>query len=168
MGRGKNLGRVSVLTPELQTLVCNNLMAGASIKDSCEAVGMTVWTYYLWMDIAECYETGVPHEREPKDPSIRAAWYEKHVNFAYEAKKARAAARLGSIARIRSDPSWQAAAWFLERSLPQEWGRHSFMHIEGLEPLLKLAKEKGIDASELFNSMIAALVEENESESVDR
>ena len=54
-----------------------------------------------------------------------ARWREKHADFADAIKAAEARAVIGRLARIRraEEDSWQAAAWWLERKYPSEFGR---------------------------------------------
>lgn len=46
------------------------------------------------------------------------------VDFSMAVEKARAMAEIRALEKIRQagDSSWQAAAWYLERANPQEWG----------------------------------------------
>lgn len=53
-------------------------------------------------------------------------WLEKKPDFVQRVKKARAMGQLGWLAKIEkaaSDGNWQAAAWKLERLLPDTYGR---------------------------------------------
>ena len=54
-----------------------------------------------------------------------ARWRVKYADFAESVKAAEARAVAGRLARIRraEEDSWQAAAWYLERRYPQEFGR---------------------------------------------
>lgn len=54
-----------------------------------------------------------------------AAWRKRYPDFADAIKAAEARAVIGRLARIRraEDDSWQAAAWWLERKFPSEFGR---------------------------------------------
>lgn len=161
---GKKPGNHSLLTPELQAQFVKYAEAGATIKDTCAMVGIAVPTYYDWMSIAEKWQAGEYHRLMPRKVADREAWCKPYSEFSEAVKSARARARIASVARIRKDDSWQANAWFLERSDPENWGRHTYAHIEGLDNLLKVAKEKGIPASDLFNAMIAELMSVNEDE----
>lgn len=114
---------------------------GASDKDACALAGITKTTYYNWQASAE---------KGNKDM----------IAFFDPLKRAKAESRLASVMRIKKagqDGNWQADAWLLERHDPESWARRTYAKIEGLDELLELAKSKGIQASELFNAMIAEL-----------
>jgi transposase len=74
-------------------------------------------------------ELGLPYRHAAAyggvDERTFARWREKYVDFADAVKAAEARAVAGRLARIRraEDESWQAAAWYLERRYPQEFGR---------------------------------------------
>lgn len=107
---GDCMGRKTKLTPELQAEISELLAAGAFIEDACDAVGIGTSTFYDWM------------RRGERDWKIDAEFSE----FSDTVKKARARAAVDSVGRIRKageDGTWQADAWYLERSYPERWGR---------------------------------------------
>lgn len=154
----KKLGKPTLLTPQLQAEFVRYMQNGATIKDACAASGIGYSTYELWQAIANAWQSGNHHPNMPRKVEEREAWAQPYVQFVEAVKNARAIARIAAVVRIRKDESWQAQAWFLERSDPTNWGRHTYAHIQGLDDLLRLAKEKGIDASDIFNAMIAELM----------
>ena len=57
------------------------------------------------------------------------------LEFVEAVKKAEAEAEVESVALIRrsaQDGQWQAAAWFLERRKPSDWGRKDRHEIGGI------------------------------------
>jgi transposase len=74
-------------------------------------------------------ELGLPYRHAAAYGGITddtfAAWRKKYPEFSEAVKAAEARAVAGRLARIRraEDESWQAAAWYLERRYPQEFGR---------------------------------------------
>lgn len=53
--------------------------------------------------------------------------------------------------------SWQALAWFLERSDPDAFARRSYGRIEGLDKLLELTSALGLSTSELLMDLVEEL-----------
>lgn len=113
------------------------LSSGATVKDACAYVGITTETFYQWCN--------------------------KYPDFSDTMQKARATAKVASVAVIRqaAKSNWQAAAWFLERSDPESWGRTT-KHILDVEPgLLKRLKQQadaaGVDLASVFEAMINEL-----------
>jgi hypothetical protein len=129
--------------PAIEQRLIEVLTSGASVKDTCAFVGITTESFYTWCS--------------------------NFPDFAAHMEKARATAKIGSVAVIRkaSQTNWQAAAWFLERSDPANWGRKDVLIQLGLDPaLLKELKAKadasGVDLASVFESLI------NEFANVDR
>lgn len=104
------MARPSKLTPELQDKLVEVFRIGqTSIEDACAYVGIGTTTYHRWMQ----------ENREFRDVI----------------QKARAEAVVGYLAVIRkaaNSGQWQAAAWWLERVLPAQYGRKS--QVEVLTP----------------------------------
>jgi len=105
------MGRPTKLTPELQADLVRALASGAYIEAACEYVGVDRGTYYRW--IAKASEDDAPEE---------------YRNFRDAVEKARAAVTLrmaGRVLAAADDGSWQAGAWWLERSHPDQYGRRT-------------------------------------------
>lgn len=86
----------------------------------------------------------------------------RYAAFAEEVEKARAQSEVRALTHIQQaalDGTWQAAAWFLERSHPQRWGRRRMEHV---------GPDGGpvqVDVSvEALNDRLEALLEEEDDE----
>lgn len=111
----EDMGRRSKCTLELTERICQYLRQGVWIEDACALVGIADRSFYNWMARGE------------------RAWKidGRFVQFSQAVKRARAEAAKVSIGRIRQagqGGTWQADAWFLERSYPQRWGRRYQQH----------------------------------------
>ena len=108
-------GRPSEFTADVEKAILDALAAGSSVRAACEAAGIGTTTFYRW-----CSEG----ERDGAPEHLRA--------FRDGATRARAQARVAYAAIIRraaNDGDWRAAAWFLERSEPEEWApKHKLEH----------------------------------------
>lgn len=129
-GRKRKIDADPTIITQLETV----LSSGATVKDACAYVGIHVDTFYDWCN--------------------------KDSEFSDSMKKARAQAKVASVAVIRkaAQSNWQAAAWFLERSDPENWGRTT-KHILDVEPgllkrLQEAAKENDVDLAAVFEAMI--------------
>lgn len=105
-------GRPHELTPETHEAIVKAVRGGNYITTSAEMSGISKATLFAWMQ--------------------RGARGEHPFAELFDAvKKARAeakAAALGTILRAAAGsatqpPQWQAAAWFLERTSPDEFGK---------------------------------------------
>lgn len=83
-----------------------NISKGATNKDSAQLADIAEDTFYEWM---------------------------KKKEFSEPIKKAKAKRRTLMINRIliASNKTWQAAAWYLERTEPEDFGRHREMEVKG-------------------------------------
>ena len=100
------MSRRTKLTPEVQQGIIRTLRLGNSRKDSALYAGISEQTFYSWMK----------RGREGESP---------FVEFLEEVEKAESAACIKNVAVIQkaAQVTWQAAAWWLERKRPDEWGR---------------------------------------------
>ena len=133
-------GRPTDLTPDTQNRIIEALRAGNYIDVACSYAGIGTTTYYRWMQRAS----------DPESPDI-------YRDFRDAVQRARAEAEIrnvGLIQRAASDGTWQAAAWFLERSHPRKWGRHDRHEVTGPDggPL-----EVAVDADTL-EARLAAII----------
>lgn len=99
------MGRPSKLTEELTMTLVDVFERGqTSIASACALVGIGERTYHTWM-----------RRDEPE-----------YVQFQQRIEKARAQAVQTYLEVIHSaaqNGTWQAAAWWLERVLPEQYGR---------------------------------------------
>lgn len=128
-------GRKPLDYEQYQTDLINVLTSGATVKDACGYVGISQTQFYDW-----CRE---------------------YTQFADAIEKARASAKVACVAQVRkaAQSNWQAAAWFLERSDPSNWGRKDMLIQLGIDPaLLRQLKQSadiaGVPLADLFESMI--------------
>ena len=128
-------GRLTILTPELHKQVVDIVRAGNYIRDAARYVGVTDRTLWGWLargrteigrlddEIeAEAHRTGHPIEtidEPPLDPIE-----EPFLRFFLAVQSAQAEARVRNVSFLqRADQPWQARAWWLERTAPDEYGR---------------------------------------------
>ena len=104
------MARPSKFTPEVRTRILQALQAGNYQDTACHYAGISPATFYRWMAESELPDA---------DPELLA--------FREEVNKSRADAEARNIALIQQAAqggTWQAAAWWLERSFPSKWGRY--------------------------------------------
>ena len=102
------IGRATKLTPEVQKIICDSVAAGVDRKHAALRAGTSARSVRQWLQDA----------RKPDAKPVLIA-------FAAAIKKAEADAVARNVALIQKaaqDGTWQAAAWWLERRHPQEYG----------------------------------------------
>jgi hypothetical protein len=128
--RVKTGGRVTLLTPERQEVILDALKTGCYVETACLYAGVATPTVYHWFDRGR-------RERERlalSEHGTPLATEVIYLDFLEAVEKARAEAELRAVAQIQKAASlgtWQASAWYLERSSPKRWGRKDYSEITG-------------------------------------
>lgn len=144
--KAKPLGRPSEFTAEVEKAILDALAAGASIRSACGAAGIGTTTFYRWLSQAEGADAP-EHFRAFRDASTRAR---SQARVAYAAV----------IRRAANEGDWRAAAWFLERSEPEEWAqRQKLEHSGPAGGPIRTEDTGAIDPSKLSRQQRAALRE---------
>ena len=123
------MARRTKLTPDTKEDIVNALRAGNSRRDSALYAGVSETTFYSWMSRGR--------EGEP----LYAEFLE-----AVEKAEAQSVVRNVAIIQRAAEETWQAAAWWLERKRPDDWGRRQRMDIgtnkEELEVIVKIGGKR--------------------------
>ena len=119
-------GRTPLLNATTQDRIVSAVRAGAYLDDAATLVGISRQTLLLWMrngrdaqDRLDIGETITDRDR-------------LYLDFLNAVESARAEAQLRNVAIIQkaaNEGTWQAAAWYLERTNPRKWGRHETVEI---------------------------------------
>jgi transposase len=102
-------GRPSKLTEEVQNRILRAVQAGNWLETASAYAGVDASTVRRWIAKGEADDAEEPYR-----------------SFCAAIKQARAEAEIRAVALIQKaaqDGTWQASAWYLERSHPDRWGR---------------------------------------------
>jgi transposase len=113
-------GRSSKLTPEVQKAIVEALRAGNYQESAAAYVGISHTTFHNWLNRGR-EEARRITDGEKANPKEAA-----YLEFLDAVEKARGEAEVRNVMHIQraaQEGTWQAAAWFLERSFPRRWGR---------------------------------------------
>lgn len=125
-------GRRTSLNPEVQERIVEALKSGCYVEEAVTYVGISVATVYNWMDRGRKERNRLQAFPDSEPDTTEVVFLE----FLEAVEKARAASQIRAIAQIQkaaSDGTWQAAAWYLERSAPKRWGRRAEVEVTGSE-----------------------------------
>ena len=116
------VGRPSKFTPEVRNRILSAIRNGNTYEASAHYGGVSYDTLREWIKRGQEETAG------------------EFSEFFEAIKSAEAKAEVESVALIRQaaqEGQWQAAAWFLERRKPSEWGRKDRHEIGGIngEPI---------------------------------
>ena len=112
------------LGPQQQAVLAA-LEAGCTRRAAAGAAGIHHATLYRWMDA---------------DATFRDT-----VEKAEDVAEARATS---IVAKAAYEGTWTAAAWWLERRRPEQYGRRLAVDVSIKDEIAKLAAEYGVDADE--------------------
>lgn len=109
----------SKLTPELQAALCECLRLGMSIEHSCDRVGINSVTFRRWKRAGAKYDDQI------------------YVEFVAAIKRAESDFVDDNMRDIRaaaaSGKAWTAAAWLLERRLPEYYAQKQIEEVSALK-----------------------------------
>lgn len=111
------VGRPTKLTPATQETIVNAIRVGNFAETAATYAGIDQSTFWRWMSKGE--GEGAP---------------EPYASFRKAVEKAKAEAEVRNVALIQqaaNDGTWQAAAWYLERTAFARWGRKTGVEVTG-------------------------------------
>lgn len=130
--------------PTVVEAITKALKAGCTKKDACSLANISEQTFYRWI-------------REGEKDSEGGVAYQ----FCESIKKAIAEARARNVTIIQKHAvnNWTAAAWWLERSDPESWGKRDKVEMTGADGgamEMKVISEKEItdeEITDIFNKL---------------
>lgn len=123
-------GRPTVLTDDVQDRIVSAVRAGSYLDDAASYAGIARQTLWRWLSAGRTAQDKIDNDEDITDHEHRL------VEFCNAVEKARADAvirNIGIIQQAAQDGSWQASAWYLERTNPRKWGRHETVEITGAD-----------------------------------
>lgn len=97
--------------------LCDALRGGADLQTAANFAGLSVQTVYRWLELGQRENERVERGEQPTELECLELWLEM--------RKARADAVMRNVAQIQkaaNQGEWKAAAWWLERQLPDTFG----------------------------------------------
>lgn len=113
------MGRKTKLNEDTQARIVEAIRAGNYLDTAARYAGIDPVTFFRWM------ERGAREDAEPLYAEFREA-----------VEEAKASAEVRAVLRIQqaaNDGTWQAAAWWLERTRPKKFGRFDRQEVTGSE-----------------------------------
>lgn len=123
-------GRPTKWSIELQEAIVDALRKGNYLDAAASMNGVAKQTVYRWMERGRNASTMLEEGAEVEDGELR------YLDFCDAVEKARAIAEnrnVQLVQRAAMEGTWQAAAWFLERTNRKHWGRHESVEIAGTD-----------------------------------
>jgi len=119
-------GRKTLLTPEMSKIIVDGFLMGNYATVVADYAGITSTTLWSWLGKGKDYAES---ENELTDEE------QMFADLFIAVKKAKAISEMKSVEVIRSasQTQWQAAAWYLERTANDRWGRVTRTEITGAD-----------------------------------
>lgn len=118
---------MTVDDPKFKRLI-EALTAGNYMNIACEYAGIGESTVYKWLAEARDEFAAVSQGRLPDKEKARLLEMADAINNARAEAETRNVFMIQKAAR---EGTWQAAAWWLERTAPKRWGRYVRTQITG-------------------------------------
>jgi transposase len=121
------MGRNTKLTKQVQAKIVRLLKQGNTFEVAALSAGISRSTFYNWLQLGEIIDgEDRPEElyidfREAIEMAVAQAEADR-VKTIMDAAK--------GTGRYKDAADWKAAAWFLERRNPEEWGRRDRLKAE--------------------------------------
>lgn len=147
--------RAALLNDMVHERIVNACRGGSPLKHAAAMAGVSERSVHRYIERGERYWSAIEAGEVPNADD------EPFARFAADVDEARAAARVHAVATVVSafTDDWRAAAWFLERTLPAEFGRRVVVEADEAEQ-----GEASLDAMHAQALALVAEVERRRSE----
>lgn len=121
------------MTPEQLDALKQAIRAGNDVDTAAHFAGVSVANVYRWLEAGKLEAERIAYGEAP-NPDLA-----DYLTFWEELRKSRAEAIVRNVAHIQKaaqNGAWQAAAWWLERTVPETYARSKGAknEVEGQQP----------------------------------
>lgn len=140
----KKRGRkTALLKPDLEQRLLDFIRIGTPIRVAVASAGLAEKSFYSWMSRGLAERERLAVSKGAKENPSEVIF----LHFLQQVEQARAEAitkKVAVIAKAGNDGDWRAAAWYLERQVPEDFGKTDRFEIGGSngEPI-KIQVEMG-------------------------
>lgn len=126
-----NAGRkTALLQPNLEQTLLDYIRIGTPIRNAVVAAGITETSFYSWINRGMAERERLKLVKGAKENPTEVVFL-KFLEQVERAKAEAVAKKVAVIAKSGNDGDWRAAAWWLERQLPEEFGKTDKLEIGG-------------------------------------
>lgn len=125
------MGKIKI-DPEAFERTLTYVRGGMFLREACSRSGLNYHTLNGWLHKARNIVEAMQEEGDDYIPITSAD--DEYLEILVQVEKARAECEglfVGAIRSAALNDKWQAAAWFLERSAPERWGRKDHLTLAG-------------------------------------
>lgn len=125
------MGRPTKLTADVQARIVEAINAGNYQETAAAYAGIAPAAFYAWMSRGRAERDRITNGHKPDKTEAR------YLEFTEAVERARSVAEMRHVLNItkaaETDGTWQASAWWLERSFPKRWGRQARVEVTGTD-----------------------------------
>lgn len=128
--KGRPKGITLLLEEVIEQTLLDYIRIGTPVRNAVTAAGISERTFYSWINrgLAERERLNMVPNAKPNPTE------EIFLHFLQQVERAKSEAvakKVAVIAKSGNDGDWRAAAWWLERQLPEEFGKTEKFEIGG-------------------------------------
>jgi hypothetical protein len=139
-----NAGRkTALLQPHMETTLLDYIRIGTPVRIAVTTAGVSEQTFYSWINRGMAERERLKLIKGAKENPTEVVFL-KFLEQVEQAKAEAITKKVAVIAKSGNEGDWRAAAWWLERQMPEEFGRTDRVEIGGTngEPI-KIQVEMG-------------------------
>jgi choline dehydrogenase-like flavoprotein len=127
----KPVGRKkALLQPDLEQTLLDYIRIGTPVRVAVASAGVSERSFYSWVNRGRAERERLATVKGAKQNASEVVF----VQFLQSVERAKAEAitkKVAVIAKSGNDGDWRAAAWWLERQMPEEFGKTDRVEIGG-------------------------------------
>jgi hypothetical protein len=120
--RGENGQAEPILSDEVRAKFLDALLAGAYTETAITFAGVSRASFFRWISTGQTIRDRLVID-ETYEPTPHEAQCLELLDTVEQSRAAAEVAAIGVIRRAAREGTWQAAAWWLERTMPRKYGR---------------------------------------------
>ena len=128
-----NAGRkTALLQPNLEQTLLDYIRIGTPVRIAVTTAGVSEQTFYSWINRGMAERERLKLVKGAKSNPTEVIFL-KFLEQVEQAKAEAVTKKVAVIAKSGNEGDWRAAAWWLERQMPEEFGRTDRVEIGGTD-----------------------------------
>jgi hypothetical protein len=129
----KTAGRkTALLQPHMEQTLLDYIRIGTPVRIAVTTAGVSEQTFYSWINRGMAERERLKLVKGAKENPTEVIFL-KFLEQVEQAKAEAITKKVAVIAKSGNDGDWRAAAWWLERQMPEEFGRTDRVEIGGTD-----------------------------------
>jgi len=122
--------KTALLQPDLEQTILDYIRIGTPVRVAVTTAGVSEQTFYSWINRGVAERERLKMIKGAKNNPSEVIFL-KFLESVERAKAEAITKKVAVIAKSGNDGDWRAAAWWLERQMPEEFGKTDRVEIGG-------------------------------------